>query len=330
MKLFISYAHADTESVLALAQAFDVHDVWYDNRLNVGQEWWNEIERQIAACHCFVFVLSPDSMASEYCQKELAVARKLQKAIAPIMVKPMDIPKDFSSLQVIDLVDGLTPANAVRVLNGLFEIERTVFNPLRPPKGATGGGRLVKLAVSDLFFATVSANKKAQYESILGAKLQTVPIQLDDIQHVDPGEVAVHKVRQAYQILKKPVFIDQSALSVRAWGGLPGGMTAAFIVPAGLSTLCRMMHPFEDKYAEAISVIAFTDGHLIRKFVGMLPGTITERPSEGGWSWNSIFVPDGFNKTLAEMTEEEYLSISSRRRATIEFMRFLQSTYEMV
>src|SRR5690349_12401412 len=118
MKIFISYAHADTDSVLALAQAFDVHDVWYDNRLNVGQEWWNEIERQIAACHCFVAILSPESMASEYCQKELAVAGKLQKAIAPIMVKRMGIPQNFSNLQVIDLVDGLTPVNTVRVLNG--------------------------------------------------------------------------------------------------------------------------------------------------------------------------------------------------------------------
>ena len=65
MKIFISYAHADTDSVLALAQAFDVHDVWYAHRLKVGQEGSNEIERQIAACHCFVFVLSPDSMASD-------------------------------------------------------------------------------------------------------------------------------------------------------------------------------------------------------------------------------------------------------------------------
>ena len=41
-----------------------------------------------------------------------------------------------------------------------------------------------------------------------------------------------------------------------------------------------------------------------------------------------IFIPAGFDKTLGEMTEEEVLSLSSRRRAMIEFMRFLQANYD--
>jgi non-canonical purine NTP pyrophosphatase (RdgB/HAM1 family) len=329
VKLFISYAHADTSSILELVQALNAHDVWFDNKLNVGQEWWNEIEHEIAGCHCFIFGMSPESVASEYCQKEFEVARKLGKPIAPVMLTAMDIPGEFKSLQVINLVDGLTPTNTVHLLNGLFEIERAVFNPLRPNKGQSSNAFSVKLAISDLYFATSNPRKKKNYEDILGVNLQIAPIQLDDIQHLDAGEVAMHKARMAFDILKKPVFVEQSAMAVRAWGGLPGGVTSTFIVPAGLGTFCKMLQPFEDKYAEAISAIAFTDGSLMRKFVGVLPGEIADKPRGNGYSWNNMFIPHGFSETLGEMTEEAYLSISSRRRAIIEFMRFLQATYDM-
>jgi non-canonical purine NTP pyrophosphatase (RdgB/HAM1 family) len=327
MKIFVSYAHEDSEDVLEVVQALNVHEVWIDNKLNVGQEWWNEIERQIAACHCFLFVMSPESMGSEYCLKEVEVARRLQKPIAPIMLRQMDIPRDLSDLQMINVTEGMTAANIVRLLNGLFEIERLVFNPLRPGKGKNA--HATKLAISELCFATTSERKKQQYEYFLGVPLQTMPLQLFDIQHVDAGEVVMDKVKKAFEILHKPVFVEQSAMAVRAWGGLPGGLTSAFMTPLGLSNFCKMLHPFEDKHAEALSVIAFTDGYLYRKFVGVLSGTIADQPRGRSMGWNSIFIPEGFSVTLAELHEEEYLSISSRKRALVEFMRFLQDTYEI-
>src|SRR6185436_16958686 len=116
------------------------------------------------------------------------------------------------------------------------------------------------------------------------------PLQLQDIQHVDAGEIAIYKAQQAYAVLKKPVFVDHSALAVRAWGGLPGGIATTFVGTAGLHNFCKMLQPFEDKYAEAIAVIAFTDGQLSRKFVGILAGEITEQSIGNSYSWNNIFI----------------------------------------
>lgn len=147
---------------------------------------------------------------------------------------------------------------------------------------------------------------------------------------MDANEVALHKVRQAYEILHKPVFVEHSALSIRAWGGLPGGMTTPFVTAAGLNDICKMLRPFEDKYAESIYAIAFTDGQIRRRFVGIAPGEISSEPRGSNYSWGNIFIPSGFTRTIGEMTEDEILSISGRRRAAIEFMRFLQSSYEIV
>ncbi len=330
MKIFVSYAHADTAVMVELQRVLDAHEVWFDHRLSVGQEWWAEIERQIAGCHCFLLLVSPASLESEYCQKELEHALRLDKPVAPVMLHDMDIPSKLSKYQIISLVGGVNSEATVRLLNGLFEIERQVFNPWKPRKGDLLSADRPRLALADVYFATTNPRKKQMYEDILNVELQTAPIDVKDIQHVDAGEVALDKVLKAYDILKKPVFVDHSALAIRAWGGLPGGLTTSFLVPMGLNNICKMLHPFEDKHADSISVIAFMDGYLRRKFVGVVPGEIPPAPRGDGYSWNNIFVPAGFSKTLGEMSETEILSISSRRRAVIEFMRFLQSNYEVI
>ncbi len=330
MRIFISYAHEDTAKVLELQRALDIHEVWFDHRLTIGKEWWNEIERQISACHCFLFVMSPTALASDYCQKEIETALKLDKPVAPVMIAAMDIPETLSKFQVISLVDGFSSENMAKLLNGLFEIERQLFNPMKQARGHTTASEKPRLTVADLYFATSNLRKKQMYQQILNTELQIAALNLEDIQHVDAGEVALKKVQQAYDILKKPVFVDHSALSIRAWGGFPGGLTTTFIVPVGLNNICKMLQPFEDKHADSISVIAFQDGYLRRKFVGVVSGEIPPEPRGDGYSWNNIFIPSGFSKTLGEMTEDEMVSISSRRRAMIEFMRFLQANYELV
>lgn len=321
MKIFISYAHSNTDKALSLRQALDIHEIWFDQRLNIGQEWWAEIEKQIAATDCFLFLLSPDSLASDYCQKELDLALRLQKSIAPVMIEDVEIPEQLRDLQIIPIEP------VAKLLNGIFEIERVIFNPLR--RTTKNSLPLAKLSIGDLSFATTNLRKLTTYEAILDTKLQVASVQLDDIQHHDAGEVAINKANRAFEILKKPVFVEHSALAVRAWGGLPGGLTTTFLTPLGLSNMCRMMQPFNDKYAEAISVIAFSDGQMVRKFIGVLPGEISSEPRGNGYSWNNIFIPTGFTKTLGEMTEEEMRSISCRRRSLIEFMRFLQFNYEI-
>jgi non-canonical purine NTP pyrophosphatase (RdgB/HAM1 family) len=328
MRIFISYAHEDASYLAAVERALLAHEVWFDKKsLHVGQLWEAEIEREIGAAHCFLFLLSPRSIVSEWCQKELSIALKFSKPIAPVMIERVDIPDPLRQFHVIDALAGFDTDASFRLVNDVLEIERQVFNPLRSKRSTQPPS--AKLSIADFYFATTNPRKKQMYERILNVELQTVPLQLQDIQHVDAGEVAMYKAQQAYAVLKKPVFVDHSALAVRAWGGLPGGIATTFVGTAGLHNFCKMLQSFEDKYAEAIAVIAFTDGQLSRKFVGTLAGDITDQPIGSSYSWNNIFIPKGFSKTLGQMTEDEIASIYPRRQAMIEFMHFLQSNYEI-
>src|SRR5688572_20764803 len=105
MKLFISYARVDRRFCTQLVELLtEAHDVWYDERLYVGEKWWDAICRQINNCESFIYLISPDSLASEYCQKEFRLAVKLRKVIFPIIIQPCEnIPSELSRYQYVDI-----------------------------------------------------------------------------------------------------------------------------------------------------------------------------------------------------------------------------------
>ena len=125
MRLFVSYARVDKPYCIQIIDTLEVHDVWFDQRLYAGQNWWREILRRLDWCEGFVYLLSPESVASEYCQREYKLAQSLGRHIFPVVVQPdTDIPTALRDIQYADLSRGLT-VDAVRVLlNAIYMAER--------------------------------------------------------------------------------------------------------------------------------------------------------------------------------------------------------------
>jgi inosine/xanthosine triphosphate pyrophosphatase family protein len=64
--------------------------------------------------------------------------------------------------------------------------------------------------------------KKADYlAQYLGIEVQHEKLDLDEIQSLDLREVVEHKVRQAYEMVKKPVLVEDTSLTFVALGKLP-------------------------------------------------------------------------------------------------------------
>lgn len=125
MKLFISYARVDKPYCTQIIDALDVHDVWYDQRLHAGQQWWEEIQLRVRWCDGLVYLLSPDSVKSEYCQKELQIARSLGKHIFPVLIHAStSIPDFLAHIQYADLSRGLTVDAMKQLLNSIYIGER--------------------------------------------------------------------------------------------------------------------------------------------------------------------------------------------------------------
>ncbi len=90
--LFISYSRKDRDFVASLAQALRAakRDVFVDlDDVLKTEDWLKKILRGIDEANHFVFILSPDSVASEICSKELARAVDGHKRIIPVLYRPL-------------------------------------------------------------------------------------------------------------------------------------------------------------------------------------------------------------------------------------------------
>jgi hypothetical protein len=116
MKLFISYSSRDREKVKALAEDLkkivkvisrnEGGDVWFDQELIGGHDWWENILSKIRACDVFFFVITQDSLRSDPCRLEYTYAHSLHKPILPVLlgdgVNVTLLPEALQRLQFVD------------------------------------------------------------------------------------------------------------------------------------------------------------------------------------------------------------------------------------
>ena len=172
-------------------------------------------------------------------------------------------------------------------------------------------------------FATGNINKVEECESILGFKLEQVELDLDEIQAVEVAKVVEHKVKQAFDLIKKPVIVEDTGLYFEAWNGLPGALIKWFDETIGYAKLCSLLVS-ENRKAKAQTIIGYFDGEEYKSFVGEVTGKIAEKPKgPDNFGWDIIFIPKGFSETFAEMGKEKKNAISMRKIALEKLKEFL-------
>ncbi|MFN8376154.1 MAG: TIR domain-containing protein [Anaerolineae bacterium] len=88
--LFVSYSRKDKEFVKKLVEALKAQnrDIWVDwEDIPLTADWLNEIFHGIEGSNNFVFIISPDSVASEVCGQELTRALEMNKRLVPILYR---------------------------------------------------------------------------------------------------------------------------------------------------------------------------------------------------------------------------------------------------
>src|SRR5215470_11298840 len=88
MKVFISYGRENLAQVQTLVHDLGAlgHQVWFDQALTGGQDWWNHILANIRDCEAFVFALAPGSVESRACVLEYTYASQMGKTVLPVVV----------------------------------------------------------------------------------------------------------------------------------------------------------------------------------------------------------------------------------------------------
>jgi XTP/dITP diphosphohydrolase len=188
-----------------------------------------------------------------------------------------------------------------------------------------------------LLLATRNTNKTREFRELLGEDLDVHDLSLFDEVAIpkESGrtfeENAILKAVAASQDRRVQnrhllVVADDSGLEVDALGGAPGILSARYAgetasdkenIDKLLSELARRNAPLDQRSARFHCVIALaSESELLGKFEGVVQGSIVDLPrGSGGFGYDPIFVPNGFDQTFAELPVDTKNQISHRARA---------------
>lgn len=107
-KVFISYRSTEglaADALINLIKELGDYAVWYDQALQGGQQWWDEIIRQIEQADMVVLALSDAYLNSEACTREREYAARLGKVVIPVQIDPdLDFNRLDAALKMTQIV----------------------------------------------------------------------------------------------------------------------------------------------------------------------------------------------------------------------------------
>jgi len=121
-KIFISYSRKDIDFVRKFAGDLEKagYDVWWDlTDLQGGDDWVRQIPAAIQTSQFMLVVLSPNSVASEWVQKEYTQALSLHKKIIPVMFKQCEVPFALNTINYSNFSVGEYEDNFKTILRAL-------------------------------------------------------------------------------------------------------------------------------------------------------------------------------------------------------------------
>lgn len=188
-----------------------------------------------------------------------------------------------------------------------------------------------------IVFATNNAHKLDEVRQVVGDKFTLVSLRecgiVEDIPENEPtleGN-ALAKARYIYERTGADCFADDTGLEVDALGGEPGVRSARYATDghddeANKRLLLERLQGVENRAAQFRTAVALIMGGQEYLFEGIVRGQIaTEQHGEGGFGYDPLFVPEGYDRTFAQMSAEEKNAISHRGRAVRKLAEFLQN-----
>ena len=202
---------------------------------------------------------------------------------------------------------------------------------------STIAAKLQKNNMEQLLFVTHNAHKSEEVKAIVGNNFEVM--NLSEINFFDEipetgntfKENALQKAKFLHDRLGCNCFADDTGLEVDALNGEPGVYSARYAgepsnTQRNIEKLLENLKGKENRKAQFTTVIAVILNNEIYFFEGAISGQIIDNQrGEGGFGYDSVFIPDGYDKTFAELPAEVKNSISHRAVAMQKFKEFINN-----
>jgi XTP/dITP diphosphohydrolase len=180
-----------------------------------------------------------------------------------------------------------------------------------------------------IYFITGNESKFREARLVLddlkNVRLRMKKIDIPEIQSIDQGFVVTDKAEKAYELLRRPLIVDDSGIYFQAYHNFPGVYSKHLFETLDFKGLERLLKGVTRK-AYFKSLICYKDSKTTEVFEGIWSGSIAPNASNvfnKDWPYDSIFIPIDEDIPVSEMPLEEKAKISHRRRALDKFKKYL-------
>ncbi len=188
-----------------------------------------------------------------------------------------------------------------------------------------------------LIFATNNQHKVIEIRKVLSDLFDIITLQeaCIDIDIPEPHDTlkanATEKSTTIYALTHKNCFSEDTGLEVDSLNGEPGVKSARYAGKdrsdeENIKKLLHNLEGIENRKARFRTYISLILDGTEHRFEGICEGKIiTEQKGKNGFGYDSVFVPDGSEKTFAEMDLEEKNKFSHRKKAMEKLITFLKN-----
>jgi XTP/dITP diphosphohydrolase len=187
-----------------------------------------------------------------------------------------------------------------------------------------------------LTLATNNRHKLEEVRAVIGNEIELLTLgdigceeELAEEQDTLEGN-SLQKAEYVFRKYKVNCFADDTGLEVKSLNGAPGVYSARYAgaqrsAEDNIQLLLKNLDGSINREAQFRTVITLVTEKGVHQFEGIVIGRIIkEKKGVEGFGYDPVFLPDGFTKTLAEMTMEEKNKISHRARAMQKLIDFLK------
>jgi inosine triphosphate pyrophosphatase len=180
--------------------------------------------------------------------------------------------------------------------------------------------------MQQITIVTGNKGKFLELESMARGKLDFAmkDLDIDEIQSLNLEEIIEHKVKQAYALLNTPVIVDDVAAALKQLNGLPGPFIKYFNQRLGVDALYQLAKD-GDTAVTITCLAAYYDGVNMIVGTGEVHGHVVPPRGDNGFGFDVCVVPEGQERTMAEMSPEEKTQVSHRGKAFRNLLAKLES-----
>ena len=165
--------------------------------------------------------------------------------------------------------------------------------------------------MKEIVFVTHNKGKiKSAEKYFKDLKIKTYEYELSEPRSDDIKLIATSKVKEAYEIVKKPCMAMDADFYIDALNGFPKAFVNFALDTIGVDGILKLMDGVENRNCCFRQCLAYYDGHEIMYFYGENKGTLAtcKKGLDNKEKWSDlwyVFIPKNCSKTLAEMSSEE-------------------------